>query len=146
MNIYFINWHGRNVFPYSWCAHTVCEPTGARKCTPDSAAPCCDSYGEFLTTASSCYIRGKESGEEILGYCKQAACVSHRCTNNVTTDVFCGASKINQCKAACMLLGECYDTAKLPDGGEPLEDGAMCWKDDQKGCVRVARLWYQCDV
>ena len=116
-----------------WCVYTVCEPTGARKCTPDSTAPCCDSYGEFLTTAFGCDIPGTVLGEKILGYCNAGECASHRCTNDITTEEFCGASQTNPCKAACWLSGKCYDTAGFSDGGENLQDGAICWKNYQKG-------------
>ena len=115
--------------------HAVCEPTGAQKCAPNSSTHCCDGNGEFLSTVSDCYISGQGLEEKILGYCNAGECASHHCTNDITTDEFCGASETNPCKAACMLLGDCYDTAVFPlaDGGEKLKDGAICSKDGQKG-------------
>ena len=122
----------------------VCEPVGNRPCTPDSTASCCDIDGNFLTTLASCHIPTPGLKEPVLGYCNVGHCVPHFCrkySDGIGRTVepwFCGASNSNPCKAACRFEspGECHDTATSPDGGEYLEDGAICLKDRQKGKFR----------
>ena len=127
-----------------WCC-AVCEPIGTRPCTPDAIVSCCDLGGNFLTTAFRCYTPVPGSKKRQLGYCKEGECVLHVCKrygkgirSPRPSSRFCGASRSNPCKAACESSGggECEDTAALPDGGEALEDGAICVKDRQKGEFR----------
>ena len=88
----------------------------------------------------------------MFGYCKAGDCVSHVCKKHKKYSKssksikgikrgkpsFCGASPSNPCKATCKFKssGECYDTATFADGGENLEDGAICWRDRQKGAFK----------
>ena len=126
--------------------HVVCEPVGNQPCTPDSTASCCDTYGVFLTTVFSCFMPITESGKKMYGYCKAGHCVPHVCkkykkdSKSIRSGKpsFCGASHSNPCKATCRFKssGKCFDTMMLPDGGENLEDGAICLKDRQKGVFR----------
>ena len=83
------------------------------------------------------------SNSKRLGYCNRGDCGYHVC-KSTTKDgralrEFCGISEINPCKASCStgLNGECYDTATSVDGGEQIEDGAVCLKDRQKGAFRL---------
>ena len=55
----------------------------------------------------------------------------------MVSQLFCGPSATNPCKAACRVepAGECYDTVLFPNGGERLKDGAICLKDSLKGVL-----------
>ena len=120
-----------------------CKLEKDKKCTPDSAAPCCDTQGNFFTTATSCTMPGG-----ITGYCKAGVCATvGRCSNIALTtrngvvrlDHFCGASSRNPCKAKCgssSSFNACYDTTLFGNGGYNLADGAICMKDGQKGACR----------
>ena len=128
--------------------HAVCEPMANRRpCKPDFIGACCDTFGDFLTTAFSCHIPKAGSEKPIFGYCKAGDCVRHVC-KKYSKDVksirsakpmnrFCGASHSNPCKATCKFKSsnKCDDTAAFLDGGENLEDGAICLKDLQKGAL-----------
>ena len=125
--------------------YAVCEPTVNYPCTPDSPVRCCDAFGNFLTTAFSCLFPFKGSQKTEIGYCKAGDCARHVCKRSRKTirsvkpsNLFCGASQSNPCKATCKLKSsdDCDDTAMFPDGGEHLEDGAICLKDHQKGVFR----------
>ena len=119
--------------------HLVCEATSNKACSSDSSVLCCDPFGKFLTATASCFtLRPGLKPQSVLGYCNRGGCASHVCNtvyNGMLLDVFCGASDINPCKASCSfdLYGACYDTASFPNGGENLQDGAICMKDRQKG-------------
>ena len=109
---------------------------GDHPCTPESTAACCDTYGRMLTTEAACPVEWE--GETSLGYCGGAGdCAAHFCKTEVLKpkpeNAFCGASKINPCKASCLIGEDCYDTATFLDGGDPLQDGSICLKDNQRG-------------
>ena len=118
------------------CAYAVCEAVGDHPCTPESTAACCDAYGRFSTTDSFCSVHAQY--QVLLGYCtKGGECAAHTCKSALLTttpqNAFCGVSKINPCKASCMISGVCRDTATFLDGGDPLQDGAICLKDNYRG-------------
>ena len=120
------------------CVNIVCEPFGSQLCALSSTAACCDNYGNFLTTAFSCHTLKQPSFKKVLGYCKAGECAAHVCNTEfegITLNVFCGSSKLNPCKASCSNRenSACYDTAMFLDGGENLEDGAVCVKDLHAG-------------
>ena len=123
----------------STCVYSVCEGASFRACSPDSAVACCNPFGGFLSTAISCFtLRPGLKTQIVPGYCNRGGCATHVCGSmhdGVLLDEFCGSSSINPCKAACSssLSANCYDTALFMDGGETLEDGAICLKDDQNG-------------
>ena len=124
------------------CVFTVCEDTSFRACSTDSTAACCNLFGGFLSTATSCFaLRPGPKKQIVPGYCNRGGCVTHICESmidNVFLDAFCGASDINPCKAACgsSSSSDCYDTASFANGGEMLQDGAICSKDGQTGASR----------
>ena len=122
----------------SACVHAVCKAMDAEPCTPESISSCCDKEGNFLTTATSCYIPMPGYEKPQLGYCKTGTCVPHDCKyvlSGKPLTLFCGASDFNPCKAKCSdeFSNECYDTAFFSDSRDYLEDGAICLKDRQKG-------------
>ena len=122
--------------------HSVCEHFGNQPCSRGSTAPCCDTFGEFLSTAFSCHLSTTGSHEKSLGYCNAGECHAHVCnyfTEQKPLFVFCGSSKINPCKASCSSdsNSKCYDTVWFPNGGEDLQDGAVCKKDFHTGADRL---------
>ena len=135
-NVY-IKWQRSQPWPMFVCA--VCEPDSIMACSRDSRALCCDSSGRFLTTAVSCLTQIPYlNPQTFLGFCNRGGCASHMCKSiydGMSLDIFCGTSDINPCKASCSSSSydKCYDTATFPDGGENLDDGAVCSKDRQKG-------------
>ena len=105
-----------------------CKLQEGKECTPDSAVPCCDSDGKFLTTASTC----TKQPEGIDGYCNRGSCgTTSKClieltklsaegevTGKLKLDKFCGASE-NPCKAKCGQSSDpsvCQDTSRFSNG------------------------------
>ena len=138
-----------------------CRLAIGKECTPDSATPCCDDQGKFLTTAYRC----TKLPEGIDGYCNRGVCSSltNECKIDVSTgsnsdnfflqifslffpqqptlklDKFCGTSSKNPCKAKCGSSSSpdtCKDTSELRSGGKNLADGAVCIKGGVRGeCI-----------
>ena len=126
-----------------------CRLAIGKECTPDSATPCCNDQGKFLTTAASC----TKLPENIDGYCNRGVCASltSECKIDLTIstgdffsqqqriiklDKFCGASSTKMCKANCGSSSSpdiCEDTALFWSGGKNLEDGAVCMKGGVRG-------------
>ena len=124
-----------------------CKLDEGKECTPDSATPCCDSDGKFLTTSTSC----TKMPEGVDGYCNRGVCstVIRECkialTLNqpdgskslVNLNKFCGASSSNTCRAKCGSLSDsnvCHDTSTfMLDGGAKLQEGALCLKGGVRG-------------
>ena len=126
-----------------------CRLAIGKECTPDSATPCCDDQGKFLTTTDRC----TKLPEGIDGYCNRGVCASltSECKIDLTItsgdffsqqqrtiklDKFCGVSAINSCKAKCgsrALFEICEDTAVFSSGGKNLEDGAVCMEGGLRG-------------
>lgn len=118
--------------------YSVCEPFGYQPCFVGATDPCCDAYGKWLTTGFGCELTTPGSSQTMLGYCKAGRCASHACNHErdgLSLRVFCGASKVNPCKASCSAVAKskCYDTATFRDGGERLDDGSVCMKDLRLG-------------
>lgn len=97
------------------CA-SVCEPLGYQPCSHGASARCCDAFGNLLTTSFGCHVT--TGYKNTLGYCNAGRCAADACApkkGGMSLPVFCGASKINPCKASCSaeVSSKCYDTVIL---------------------------------